>query len=452
MYDYCSPGYYRTGNSCSKCDADIECPGGVDIECSAGLFAHTNGQCLPYAENDPGVPGDCHSGYYDTGDICAPCPENSTCVGPDAFQCNAGFYKNSGACDICPENSKCPAASAQITCLPGYWLNGNACETCGDDAYCHDNIRYPCPAFDPDNFVLSDPGSVVSSWGFVYTPAKPIATSVENCVVTRVWVKSPRGEYALYWPGWSEARGQYYSNTKYWHTAATGYYLSSPDSMNLEMVYLKNLNCTNAPEHATYTGPGSPEGNDCPWKCDDGYMRDGDICTTCPAGYVCVNGLLVCPPGEYADGMECMTCPEFYDARSSDGAAPQSVNECQIKCDGGTYLAAANATECTNVGAGFWNAVNYTNYGSAGTRNQCPGNLTTVGYGAGADSAGDCGRVLHVGKYSIWLHTEKRTSPSLSVQYGNHILYGDMSPGQIGGVRIKYNDTVYSVHNSENIL
>lgn len=48
-------GYYRTGNSCSKCENDIVCPGGKidDIVCPSGLHKHDNGQCLDYA------PGDC---------------------------------------------------------------------------------------------------------------------------------------------------------------------------------------------------------------------------------------------------------------------------------------------------------------------------------------------------------------------------------------------------------
>jgi len=449
MYDYCSPGYYRAGNSCTKCDDNIECPGGVNIECSIGLIAHSNGQCLPYAENDPGLPGACNPGYYDAGAQCAPCPNNSTCAAPDDFQCKAGFYKNGAACDICPDNSQCPAASTQITCMPGYWLNGNACDACGADAYCHDNIRYPCPQFDPDNFALSDEGSVVVSWGLVFTPKKPIATKPENCVVSVVWIENSRGKYGLFWPNWSVELGQYYSDTKHWKTAATGYYLSGVHNLNSEVLYYDNLNCTNAPANAIYTGAGTPDGNDCPWRCNDGYFRDGDICTVCPSNLECRDGKIVCPIGQYASGNSCLNCPEFYDARSPENVAPQSINECQIKCDVGTYLSDANGTQCVSVGTEFWNPTNYTYYGSAGIRNQCPDNLTTIGYGAGADDAGDCGKTLHIGKYTLHLRSHQLTHPSLAVQYDGRVLYGDMSSENRGHLRVEYKGSTYSVFNTD---
>ena len=447
MYDYCSPGYYRAGKSCSKCDDNIECPGGVQIECSDGLIAHSNGQCLPYAENDPGISGECHPGFYDTGAQCLACTSNSICSSIDDFQCRAGFYKNGTHCDICPDNSACPESSTQITCLPGYWLNGNVCDQCGNVSYCRDNVKYDCPPFNPDNFYLFDEGSVVLSWTDVYSSAKPISSSSNSCVVGRVYVKSPRGEYIEFWPAWSESRGQYYSGNRSWQTAATGYYLADEKSINADIFYQNNFKCTNAPEHSTYTGSGSPNGNDCPWRCDDGYLRDGNTCTMCPAGYTCVNGLLVCPLGQYADGMTCNNCPEFYDARATENSAPQSINECQIKCDGGTYLAAANGTECAPVGTAFWNPINYTYYGSVGTRQQCPDNLTTLGYGAGADDASDCGKVLHIGKYTVHLRSGKKTSPSLVVQYGERMLYGDMLPDMRGYLRTEYNGVTYSVSN-----
>ncbi|MCM1295125.1 MAG: hypothetical protein NC311_06260 [Muribaculaceae bacterium] len=447
LYDYCAPGYYRTGNSCSKCDDDIECPGGVQIKCSAGLFAHFNGQCLPYSENDSGVSGDCHPGYYDTGSQCLSCPDNSICSSPDDFQCRAGFYNNDGNCDICPANSVCPESSSQITCMPGYWLNGNVCDKCGASAYCYDNIKYACPSFNPDNFVLSDDNFVILSWTSPYSVQRPIASSASSCTIGSVRVKTARGEYLIYWPSWSVEKERYSGGTKVWKLAASGYYLSGPQNLNSEIVYKNILQCTNAPEHATYIGSGTPDGNDCPWRCDDGYLRDGNSCTMCPSGYVCINGLLVCPAGQYANGMECASCPDFYDARSADNIAPQSINECQIQCDAATYLPDANGTQCVPVGTAFWNPVNYTYYGSVGTRQQCPDNLTTIGYGSGADDVSDCGKILHIGNYTLRMHIGKETSPSLAVQYGDRVLYGDMSRGKRGVLRAEYKGLIYSVFN-----
>ncbi len=448
---YCNIGYYRSGNACKQCPDGITCVGTYpdNMVCPDGLHLHSDGRCLTYAENDPGTPGACNPGYYDGGTECLACPAGSQCVSSTDFTCMEGYWKNGGKCDSCPDNSTCPAGSTQISCIPGYWLNGNKCSACGGGEYwCADNIRHPCPAYNSDTIPLPD-GYTVDSWN-IYTYGTIEASSPASCSIN-ISVTTPMGKYAQSYTRYDTGKSQYVGNSPIWKSANVGYYLDKPSIEYYGIDYHAVTKCTNAPENATYTSAGSPEGNDCSWSCDNGFFRDGDICTVCPSNYECKDGKIVCPVGQYASGNSCLDCPEHYTDRAPENTAPQSVNECQIKCDGGTWLAAANAAQCTNVGAGFWSALSYTNYGSAGERNQCPGNLSTVGHGTGADSAGDCGRVLHVGNYSIWLHSEKRTSPSLSVKYDNNILYGDMSPGRIGGVRIEYNNSVYSVHNSENI-
>ena len=46
----------------------------------------------------------------------------------------------------------------------------------------------------------------------------------------------------------------------------------------------------------------------------------------------------------------------------------------------------------------------------------------------GSDSADDCGRILHIGEYVLYLRTAKLTSPALHVKIGDVIYYGDMFP------------------------
>ena len=101
---------------------------------------------------------------------------------------------------------------------------------------------------------------------------------------------------------------------------------------------------------------------------------------------------------------------------------------------------------CTNVGPGYWSPESIVNYGTIGTRNKCPNNLTTIGYGAGADEADDCGRILHVGPHKIYLRSAKKTTPALHVRIGNTIFYGNASPEKLGHLRVKYNNTTYSIH------
>jgi len=450
---YCAPGYYQNGGVCVACPVGVVCPGHKAHACPDGLFWHDNGQCLSYAQGDPGVAPNCNPGFYDNNGVCETCPvENSTCRSATDFDCNAGFYKNGSQCDVCPAYATCPAASTQISCIDGYWLNGAVCTRCSGTNYCNNNTMYPCPAFDPsslDELLPAGHKIVGDNFRLNVWAANDLITKASDCsLLGGLTIETPDGFYiktSMWWNG-----ERYWGSRDYWiRTETPGRYLSGATNFSGKRYYRQNNACTNAPANAIYTGAGSPDGNDCPWRCNDGYFRDVDVCTVCPSDLECKDGKIVCPIGKYASGNSCLNCPEHYTDRASDNTAPQSINECQIRCAGGTYLATANATQCVNVGAGFWNPTNYINYGSVGTRNRCPDNLKTIGYGVGADDAGDCGKVLNIGKYSVWLHTEKRTRPSLSVQYGNHVLYGDMTTSQVGRARTEYNGAVYSIYNSQ---
>lgn len=80
-------------------------------------------------------------------------------------------------------------------------------------------------------------------------------------------------------------------------------------------------------------------------------------------------------------------------------------------------------------------------------RYACPAGQTTIGYGAGADEAADCGRILHIGDDTVYLRNTKKTTPSLNVQIGDTKYYGDMTSGTTKGkLRVKSGTTTYSVH------
>ena len=109
--------------------------------------------------------------------------------------------------------------------------------------------------------------------------------------------------------------------------------------------------------------------------------------------------------------------------------------------------------QCENVGAGYYAEASTVNFGSAGTRNACSSGLTTIGYGAGADEASDCGRVLHVGENHVYLRGNRKTDRTLNVKIGNDTYYGNMCPVDINmsdGInhylKIKLGNTVYSVY------
>ena len=101
---------------------------------------------------------------------------------------------------------------------------------------------------------------------------------------------------------------------------------------------------------------------------------------------------------------------------------------------------------CFDVGEGYWSDSAVVNYGATSARNACPDGLTTIGYGAGADEAGDCGYVLNVGGDKLYLRSDKKTSPALCFKIGSKVLYANVGTNMLGGLRISDGETVYSVY------
>lgn len=450
LYDHCASGYYRTGNSCSECPNDIVCPGGIldEMTCPDGLFKHDNGQCLPYAPGDCGVAPNCNPGCWDNNGECTQCiAEHSTCTDGNDFTCTAGYYKTGQSCAICPQNSICPAGSTQISCMPGYWLDGSECSQCGKAVYCIDNIKYNCPEYIPGSVdPYLPPGHNAIKISGILAMQNPIQSTISECAINTLYVSAPIGEYVTLYSRWDTDTNAYtnFRYFQYWYLASPGYYLSVPINVGSSIYYRNNNPCTNGAENSYYTGAGSPGGNDCPWICNDGFYRDGNECLTCPPGLDCVGGGIVCPIGTYADKSQCIPCPSGYTDAQTDGA--QSIDMCQKRCDGGSYIDTPKSDVCINVGPEYWIGENYTNYGATGTRNACGGGMTTIGYGTGADDINDCGRTLHIGDKTVHMRSTRRTTPSLVLEYSDKLFYGDMSPNVTGNVKIRIGNTTYSVY------
>lgn len=137
----------------------------------------------------------------------------------------------------------------------------------------------------------------------------------------------------------------------------------------------------------------------------------------------------------------------------------------ELSCDGGYFSSrySSASTPDTEVGYGEMDHsqgsreelvatcrdVEKGYYSPAGDvlRTHCPAGLTTIGYGAGADEAGDCGRVMHMGEDKLYLRSTKKTTPSLNVKVGDTTYYGNMTSGTTNGkLRVKSGTTTYSVH------
>lgn len=120
---------------------------------------------------------------------------------------------------------------------------------------------------------------------------------------------------------------------------------------------------------------------------------------------------------------------------------PMGESSCQTclansYCSGGTYLQdgpAATDTFITSCASGL--------YSQSGSR-----------------TVNDCGRILHVGDSVVYLHADRRTTPSLIVSVEGTQYYADTTPVSQGAVpmsagdtktlRINYQGTEYTVHST----
>ena len=161
-------------------------------------------------------------------------------------------------------------------------------------------------------------------------------------------------------------------------------------------------------------------------------------------------GTSVCATNTYssAKASACTACAtaKGYTNSGNTAAAHAELASCKATCSGGQYVATAGAG-CVNVGTGYYGVGGTVGQNGTLGRNQCPVGLTTIGYGAGADEAGDCGRVMHMGENKLYLRSTKKTTPSLNVKVGDTTYYGNMTSGTTKGkLRVKSGTTTYSVH------
>ena len=153
--------------------------------------------------------------------------------------------------------------------------------------------------------------------------------------------------------------------------------------------------------------------------CSYGYMWDGNS-----------ENCVVCPDNTYQDIDSwdlnfCNPCPTGTGMVSSNPADHDSIDDCKTSCVPGYYLP-ANGTSCVQCPRNSYCAGGDFGVSTADVGiMSCPDNMYSP---LGSDSADDCGRVLHIGEYILYLRTAKLTVPSLNVQIGNTIYYGDMFP------------------------
>ena len=171
----------------------------------------------------------------------------------------------------------------------------------------------------------------------------------------------------------------------------------------------------------------------------------GAVGQPCGSDDVCLKGTIpipysydcgVCPANTYMDEelcpdaklFECKPCPAGTITIGDTAADHDSIDDCvaaPVLCASGYYLPAGSAT-CTQCPKNsYCPGGEYTQSGQDSGIIACPNDTKSP---IGSDSADDCGRILHIGEYILYLRTAKLTTPSLNVQIGNTVYYGDMFP------------------------
>ena len=117
---------------------------------------------------------------------------------------------------------------------------------------------------------------------------------------------------------------------------------------------------------------------------------------------------------------------------------------------------------CIPAGRGYWSpelentdpeTVSEEELIAVRKRHACPTGLTTIGYGAGADESGDCGRVLHVDGQDLYLRSTEKTDVSLHVKVDGVTYFGNMAVGDkkmsaeaTKTLKVKHKGQIYSVY------
>ncbi len=185
------------------------------------------------------------------------------------------------------------SAADAATCGAGYYLSDDQCQQCNPQnqgRYCPgDDNYYACPKTNTDynQFGYTLVEGVEGSWA-----KSPINSSPNKCYGSMFFADEHGNQFLNEAPFNGT---NYWRDTDFlWFKAGPGYYLAQYHYTSWQDWYDAIKICSNAPAHAHYTGPGTPDEpraggatdfNDCPWACDAGYGRVGDECKPlCGAG------------------------------------------------------------------------------------------------------------------------------------------------------------------------
>ena len=447
-------GAYVNGQTCSRCSAGTYqgTDGSTATSCSA-----CSGR-TKYSLAGASACSTVSAGYYTTGcDTSGNKCTNQSACGGNAYYCSGGVRNNVSS---------------------GYYSTGGTETTrtgqsqCTGATYCSGGVKNNCPTNYDDETTTAGKTSasqckISCSGGYRVTSANAACSAITS---GNVYIGAHSVAYGSTSPAATSCPASYTisGTTAADHDAKSDCKISCSAGTQ---VVSADAACT-TPDGSWYTGThtvsaGSTSGTNVK-SCVSGYATadtttktDHDASTdckiSCSAGtrVVSANAACTTPSGNWYVGAHSVaqgstssvnSCLTNYTITGTAATNHDAASDCKISCSGGAYIAAANDTSCEDVGAGYWAAASTVSQGSAGVRNACDAGLTTIGSGAGADEAGDCGRVLNVNGEKIYLRSDKKTTPSLNVSISGKTFYGNMGTSTVGSLKIKSSGTTYSVY------
>lgn len=418
-------GYYDAGTTCSACPSGYP---NSDDDNEGGIT-----KCYSNTKSRP----------WGGGQISCATPtgcSDSTCNTCTLPACSYVAYSNStGSADGtiksgCSTNSEdCQQTVKSVTAKAGRYVSGITCPACAVGTFqgTDDSTATSCTVCAANTYAASTGMSACTACPSGYSTSGTAASNHDaksDCSITcAAGTRVVTADAACTTP------------TGSWYTASHSVTAGSTTPAATVKACLTNYSTPN-----TTTRTDHDASTDCKISCAAGTRVATENATSCttPAGNWYVGAHSVAQ-GSISSYSNCLT---NYTISGTAAANHDTASDCKISCGGGSYIATANNTTCSDVGAGYWAAASTVSQGSAGVRNACDDGLTTIGSGAGADEVGDCGRVLNVNGEKIYLRSERKTTPSLNVSINGTTFYGNMGASGIGALKLNSGGTTYSVY------
>ena len=336
-------------------------------------------------------------------------------------------------------NAACQQTLKSVTANAGRYVSGLTCPACSVGTYQGTNgaTVTSCSVCSGNTYAASEGTATCSSCPTSYTISG--TSAADHDAKSDCKISCAAGTQV------ATADGACTTPASSWYTSAHTVAAGSTSGTNVKACL------TNYATPLTQTRTDHDASTDCKISCAAGTRIASANATSCttPSGNWYVGAHTV-SQGSTSSVNSCLT---NYTISGTTAANHDEAADCKITCDGGSYIATANNTSCTPVGAGYWATESIVSQGSVGIRNACEAGLTTIGSGKGADEAGDCGRILNVNGEKVYLRSDKKTTPSLNVSISGKTFYGNMGTSYDSPLKIKSGTTTYSVYDdSDNII